>query len=72
MQKKLDEALEEFSIPKNPVPNEQVVKEYNELRQDIVALMELQTFLKRREYELAIYSHQLELVKNNRQKTGQL
>ena len=62
MMKKVDAALDEFGIPRRPIPTAFISKEYNEARQDIVALLELQALTKKKLFELQFYKKQLEAV----------
>ena len=63
MMKKVDTALDEFGIPRRPIPTAFISKEYNELRQDIVSLLELKSLTKKKHFELQFYKKQLELAK---------
>lgn len=65
MMKKVDTALDEFKIPRRPIPTAFISKEYNELRQDIVSLLELQSLTKKKLFELEFYKKQLEIAKKS-------
>lgn len=46
----------------NPIPTEETVEHFNELRQDIVLLYELKVALANCEYELQTLRHQYETI----------
>jgi hypothetical protein len=61
MMKKLDLALDELKISQRPMPTSAVCKEYNELRLEIVHMLELQNKVKKREYELQMLRAKIKL-----------
>jgi len=57
--------LEELAIGIRPVmPTENVCRVYNELRQDITVLIELQTQMEKKEYELQLLRAQVDQIDN--------
>ncbi|XP_074642063.1 DNA methyltransferase 1-associated protein 1-like [Tubulanus polymorphus] len=58
--KALEQVLEELGIEFNPIPSEEIVQNFNELRQDIVLLYELKVALANCEYELQTLRHRYE------------
>ena len=65
MMKKLDLALDELKISQRPMPTAAVCKEYNELRQEIVDLLELQNKVKKREYELQMLRARIKIANSS-------
>ncbi|XP_064604294.1 DNA methyltransferase 1-associated protein 1-like [Liolophura sinensis] len=55
--KAIEQVLEELGIEYNPMPTEEIVTNFNELRQDIVLLYELKLALANCEYELQTLKH---------------
>ena len=60
--KAIEQVLEELGIEFNPMPTDDVVVHFNELRQDIVLLYELKLALANCDYELETLRHRLETV----------
>lgn len=60
--KAIEQVLEELGIEFNPMPTDEVVQNFNELRQDIVLLYELKLALANCDYELETLRHRLETV----------
>ncbi|CAG2253380.1 DMAP1 [Mytilus edulis] len=60
--KAIEQVLEELGIEFNPMPTEEVVSIFNELRQDIVLLYELKSALANCDYETETLRHRLETV----------
>ena len=60
--KAIEHVLEELSIDINPIPTEEIITNYNELRQDIVLLYELKLALANCEFELQTLKHRLETI----------
>ncbi|XP_046578141.1 DNA methyltransferase 1-associated protein 1-like isoform X3 [Haliotis rubra] len=58
--KAIEQVLEELGIEYNPMPTEDIVHHFNELRQDIVLLYELKLALANCEYELQTLRHRME------------
>ncbi|XP_046361593.1 DNA methyltransferase 1-associated protein 1-like isoform X3 [Haliotis rufescens] len=58
--KAIEQVLEELGIEYNPMPTEEIVHHFNELRQDIVLLYELKLALANCEYELQTLRHRME------------
>ncbi|XP_071117138.1 DNA methyltransferase 1-associated protein 1-like [Haliotis cracherodii] len=58
--KAIEQVLEELGIEYNPMPTEEIVHHFNELRQDIVLLYELKLALANCEYELETLRHRME------------
>ncbi|CAH1772728.1 unnamed protein product [Owenia fusiformis] len=60
--KAIEQVLEEIGLEFNPIPTEEIVTSFNELRQDIVLLYELKLALANCEYELQTLRHQFETL----------
>lgn len=60
--KAIEQVLDELGIDLNPIPTEEVVHHFNELRQDIVLLYELKLALANCEYELQTLRHRFETL----------
>ncbi|KAJ8971808.1 hypothetical protein NQ317_004838 [Molorchus minor] len=60
--KGIEQILQEMGLDLNPIPTEEICQHFNELRSDIVLLMELKTALGSCEYELQSLRHQYEAV----------
>ncbi|XP_067934765.1 DNA methyltransferase 1-associated protein 1-like [Watersipora subatra] len=60
--KAIEHVLEDLGIDINPIATEEIISNYNELRQDIVLLYELKLALANCEYELQTLKHRLEAV----------
>ncbi|XP_064626740.1 DNA methyltransferase 1-associated protein 1-like isoform X2 [Lineus longissimus] len=60
--KALEQVLEELGIEFNPIPTDDIVQNFNELRQDIVLLYELKLALANCEYELQTLRHRYETL----------
>lgn len=60
--KAIEHVLDELGVDINPVPTEEIITNYNELRQDIVLLYELKLALANCEYELQTLKHRLETL----------
>lgn len=58
--------LGELGIEQNPIPTDDVITSYNDLRQDIVLLYELKLALANCEYELQTQKHRLETLAPDR------
>lgn len=58
----IEQVLEDLGLELNPIPTEDVVTEFNELRQDIVLMYELKQALGNCEYELQTLKHRLETL----------
>ncbi|KAL1462306.1 hypothetical protein WDU94_014149 [Cyamophila willieti] len=54
--------LQDLNISLNPVPTEQIVTQYNELRSDMVLLYELKQALDNYQFELQSLKHQYEAM----------
>lgn len=64
--KAIEQVLDELNVDLNPIPTEDVITNYNELRQDIVLMYELKLALANCEYELQTLKHQLETLAPDR------
>jgi len=60
--KAIEQVLDELGIEMNPIPSEDIVTHFNELRQDIVLLYELKLALANCEYELQTLRHRYETL----------
>ncbi|XP_013418999.1 DNA methyltransferase 1-associated protein 1 isoform X2 [Lingula anatina] len=60
--KAIEQVLDELAIDLNPIPTEDIVQHFNELRQDIVLLYELKLALANCEYELQTLRHRYETL----------
>ncbi|KAK3091085.1 hypothetical protein FSP39_017018 [Pinctada imbricata] len=60
--KAIEQVLEELGIEFNPIPTEDTVTHFNELRQDIVLLYELKIALATCDYELESLRHRFETL----------
>lgn len=60
--KAIEQVLEELAIDLHPMPTEDMVTNFNELRQDIVLLYELKLALANCEYELQTLRHRFETL----------
>lgn len=60
--KAIEQVLEELGIEYNPMPTEEIVQNFNDLRQDIVLLYELKLALATCDYELETLRHQYEVL----------
>ncbi|ESO12570.1 hypothetical protein HELRODRAFT_62417 [Helobdella robusta] len=60
--KAIEQMLEEFAIEPNPVPTQEIVNSFNDLRQDMVLLYELKIALANSEYELQTLRHRYETL----------
>lgn len=60
--KAIEQMLEEFGIDANPTPTQEIVTDFNELRQDMVLLYELKLALTNCEYELQTLRHRYETL----------
>lgn len=60
--KAIEQVLGELGIEINPIPSEDIVTNFNELRQDIVLLYELKLALANCEFELQTLRHQYETL----------
>ncbi|KAK6179185.1 hypothetical protein SNE40_011603 [Patella caerulea] len=61
--KAIEQVLEELSIEFNPMPCEEIVQNFNELRQDIVLLYELKLALANCEYEQQTLKHRYDTLR---------
>lgn len=64
--KAIEQVLDELGCPVNPIPSEDIVTHFNELRSDIVLLYELKLAMANCEYELQTLRHQFEAVAPDR------
>ena len=64
--KAIEHVLGELGIEQNPIPTDDVITSYNDLRQDIVLLYELKLALANCEYELQTQKHRLETLAPDR------
>ncbi|XP_033737104.1 DNA methyltransferase 1-associated protein 1-like isoform X1 [Pecten maximus] len=60
--KAIEQVLEELGIEYNPMPTEEIVTQFNELRQDIVLLYELKLALATCDYEVESLRHRFETL----------
>ncbi|XP_048757719.2 DNA methyltransferase 1-associated protein 1-like isoform X1 [Ostrea edulis] len=60
--KAIEQVLEELGIEYNPIPTEDTVTHFNELRQDVVLLYELKIALATCDYELESLKHRFETL----------
>lgn len=60
--KGIEQALQELGLELNPTPTEDVCQHFNELRSDMVLLMEIKTALSTCDYELQSLRHQYEAL----------
>jgi len=60
--KAIEHVLDELGIEVAPMPTEEIISSYNELRQDIVLLYELKLALANCEYDLQTLKHRLETL----------
>ncbi|KAK3590712.1 hypothetical protein CHS0354_012286 [Potamilus streckersoni] len=60
--KAMEQVLEELGIEYNPMPTEEIVTHFNELRQDIVLLYELKLALTTCDYELETLRHRIQTL----------
>ncbi|KAK2167151.1 hypothetical protein NP493_1289g00043 [Ridgeia piscesae] len=60
--KAIEMVLEELGLELNPMPTDDIVLNFNELRQDVVLLYELKLALANCEYELQTYRHRFETL----------
>nr|XP_023020626.1 DNA methyltransferase 1-associated protein 1 [Leptinotarsa decemlineata] len=56
----LDQMLQEMGLELNPTPSEEICQHFNEMRSDMVLLMEIKAALATCEYELQSLRHQFE------------
>ncbi|XP_053549373.1 DNA methyltransferase 1-associated protein 1 [Bombina bombina] len=69
--KALDQMLTELGVDLNPMPTEEIVQMFNELRSDLVLLYELKQAFSNCEYELQMLRHRFEaLSKTGSSSTG--
>uniref|UniRef100_A0A8D9DTN3 DNA methyltransferase 1-associated protein 1 n=1 Tax=Cacopsylla melanoneura TaxID=428564 RepID=A0A8D9DTN3_9HEMI len=60
--KALEQMLQDLNISLNPVPTEEIVTQYNDLRSDMVLLYELKQALDNYQFELQSLKHQFEAM----------
>lgn len=60
--KALDQMLSELGVDLNPMPTEEIVQMFNELRSDLVLLYELKQAFSNCEYELQMLRHRFEAL----------
>ncbi|KAK2167712.1 hypothetical protein LSH36_25g09076 [Paralvinella palmiformis] len=60
--KAIEQVLEELGLELNPIPTDDIVSMFNELRQDVVLLYELKLALANCEYELQTLRHRFETL----------
>lgn len=60
--KGIEQTLQELALDLNPTPSEEVCQHFNELRSDIVLLMEIKSALTTCDYELQSLRHQYEAL----------
>lgn len=65
----IEQVLEDLGLETNPIPTEEVITDFNELRQDIVLMYELKQALGNCEYELQTLKHRLETLAPERVST---
>ncbi|KAK7100846.1 hypothetical protein V1264_023716 [Littorina saxatilis] len=63
--KAIEQVLEELGIEFNPMPTEEMVQHFNELRQDIVLLYELKLALASCEYDQQMLRHRFDTLNPN-------
>lgn len=59
--KGIEQILQEMNLELNPIPTEEICQHFNELRSDMVLLMEIKTALSNCEFELQSLRHQYEV-----------
>lgn len=64
--KAIEHVMGELGIESNPIPTEEIINNYNDLRQDIVLLYELKLACANCEYELQTLKHRLETLAPDR------
>jgi len=70
--KKVDDIIIELGVGLRPMPTKAVCQSFNELRQDIVTLLDLQKHIAQKEYQVQMFKDQKQLMfkgKRERKKT---
>jgi DNA methyltransferase 1-associated protein 1 len=64
--KGIEQILQEMGLELNPIPTEEICQNFNELRSDMVLLMEIKSALSTCEFELQSLRHQYEALNPGR------